>query len=728
MQDNLFKSYKKSEQANEAASENKSSRGKLRYKILIILITTFICGFFFTFHWDKEVYETRLYNLVPGYNWTDRSVYAKFAFSVYKDKDDYEYQVNAAKTRALQVFIAREIPRGRLGAAMDSLKSVLSQESVAGENKAGKRSTSESFELIAANRLNKISGMVTKILEKVEKKGFVNVSLENIKNPEISVRTGDTHFEKIITKADLVDTNKFIERASNYFREGLNNLDAEIALNIAKQLMMPNILYSAELTERSREVAGMSVPRTIGIVRQGDLIIGKGQRLTSETVEKLKSYERAQMNAGDSKYTWLTVLGSFGHAFLIYSLLISYLFFMRKRIYRDNVQFGLASLILLGSSFFSWLSLQLQISLPVEYLVMIPAMSALSAIIFDSRTAFYMTVTMTFMFAGIRGNDFDAGTAMLLAGTLAAYSVKDFQGRTQIFRSTIVIFIGFLVPIMFFGIERSGEAQQFLLKLVAIIVNSAVSPLITFALLFLIERFTNITTNMRLQEFDNQHHPLLVKLNEIAPGTYQHTLSVAILAEKCASAIGANDLLAKVGTYFHDIGKIAKPEYFVENQQDMENKHDLIPAKKSAAIIRGHVTEGMKIAKEYKLPERISDFVSQHHGTTLIKHFYAKALEEAEDKTLVRESDFRYAGPKPQTKECAVLMICDSAEAMSRVAAGDKAKLEMMMDSMIKDRILDGQFDECNLTFKDITLIKQVCVRNLLAGAHKRIEYKRVEK
>src|SRR5574344_631276 len=146
MEDNLFKSYKMAEQANETDSEKKSPREKLRYKILIILITTFICGVFFTFHWDKEVYKTRLYNLVPGYNWTDRSVYAKFAFSVYKDKDDYEYQVNAAKTRALQVFIAREIPRGRLAAAMDSLKKVLSQEAVNSENKApGKRSKSERF-------------------------------------------------------------------------------------------------------------------------------------------------------------------------------------------------------------------------------------------------------------------------------------------------------------------------------------------------------------------------------------------------------------------------------------------------------------------------------------------------------------------------------------------------------------------------------------------------------
>jgi putative nucleotidyltransferase with HDIG domain len=200
---------------------------------------------------------------------------------------------------------------------------------------------------------------------------------------------------------------------------------------------------------------------------------------------------------------------------------------------------------------------------------------------------------------------------------------------------------------------------------------------------------------------------------------------MSLLAEKCASAIHANQLLSRVGAYFHDIGKIAKPEYFVENQLDIDNKHDLLSPRKSAETIRNHVLDGIKLAREYHLPQRIADFIPQHHGTFLIKHFYAKALEES-DGAPVHEQDFRYPGPKPQTKEAAIVMICDSAEALSRIANKDREEFEKSIDKTIKDRLLDGQFDECPLTMNDLQVIKETCLRNLLGMAHQRVEYKEI--
>ena len=321
----------------------------------------------------------------------------------------------------------------------------------------------------------------------------------------------------------------------------------------------------------------------------------------------------------------------------------------------------------------AWLSIDIPTKLPIEYFVCIPAFSMLVAIVYDSRTAFYMTVTMALLMAGIRGNDFDSGIAMLFAGTLAAYTVRDIQSRTQMYQSIFYILIAFLIAVTAISLERSSEFLPIINKLAITTLNAILSPLITFGLLFILERFTHITTDLRLQEFEKLNHPLLQKLSDIAPGTYQHTLSVAMLAEKCATAINANPLLTKVGTYFHDIGKMKRSQYFVENQSSKESKHEKLSPTRSAETIKSHVLEGIKLAQQYKLPQRIIDFIPMHHGTSLIKHFYAMALEEAqESNTEIDEKTFRYPGPKPQTKETALLMICDSAEAMSRRMGGDQ--------------------------------------------------------
>ena len=212
----------------------------------------------------------------------------------------------------------------------------------------------------------------------------------------------------------------------------------------------------------------------------------------------------------------------------------------------------------------------------------------------------------------------------------------------------------------------------------------------------------------------------------MAPGTYQHTQGVALLAERCASAIGANPLMTKVGAYFHDIGKMVKPEYFTENQIGIENKHDLISPRKSVEAIKGHVEEGIRLAHSYKLPQRIVDFIPMHHGTTLIKHFYAEALEQAANPDDVNETDFRYPGPKPDNRETAIIMICDSAEALSKVKNITSEQLEKAIDSIIKERFLDGQFDESNISLSDLKIIKNTSLKHLVGKSHSRVKYKEI--
>lgn len=703
--------------------------GAFRNKILIIFLTVALCSVFFIYHYNEKIYENKFYNLEPGYIWTDQSIYASFTFAVYKDEEEYENEIKSARKLALQVFYFEDNSHQKSKSIIDSTKEgILNSSNDAKPAGSKKNKNSQSFELMEGNRYRKITDYVYRFFDMAYSRGLVDISLENITNPEISVLMGKNLIEKIYNKIDLLDSNQFIDRATTYFRENLNEYDAQVALNLAKKAMRPNIIFSQEKSNRSKRVAEESVTKTIGIVREGDIIVRKGQPINKEVISKLKSYERSRMNAGSSYRSFWSTIGSIGHSFIIYSILLIYLFILRKRIFYNNFLMSVISFCMVLSAFMAWLSLQIQMSLPFEYLVIIPALSTLAAIVLDSRTAFYLTVTMALIFAGIRGNDYDAGTAMLFAGTLGAYTVRDIKSRTQVFKSMFFIFIGFAIPVIFFGLERSADIGQVTLKLIAVAVNSAISPLIAFGLLFILERISNITTDLGLQEYDDLKHPLLIRLNEQAPGTYQHTMAVAMLAEKCASAIGAHELLTKVGTYFHDVGKLIQPQYFVENQMDSGGKHGSISPKQSAESIRNHVRDGIALAKQYKLPARIIDFIPMHHGTTLIKYFYAKALEEAKDKSEVSENDFRYSGPKPTSKETAILMVCDAAEALSRLASNDKEKLNRMLTELIHDRITDGQFDECDLNFKEINIIKDTCLRNLIAAAHPRVEYKKIEK
>ncbi len=705
-----------------------ASRSAMRNKLLIILLTTAICSLFFIYHYNEKIYENRFFNIEPGYIWTDQSVSAKFNFPVYKNDEVYQSEVKEARRSALQVFIYEENALEKSQTIIDSTIDNLIETANTNKSKLNKKNKSfQSFEILEGNRYRKIGDVVINYFASAYSRGLINVSLESIVNSEISVRVGNNLTEKIYSKVSLVDTNHFIDRATSLFKESLNEYDAQIALNIAKKAIRPNIVYSQELSNRSKKYAEESITKTIGIVREGDVIVSKGQPINNEVISKLQSYERARMNVGFSSYSFWTIVGSIGHATLIYSILLIYLFIMRKRIFYNNFLMSIISFFIILSAFLSWLSLQIQVNLPFEYLVIIPAISTLAAVVLDSRTAFYITVTMILIFAGIRGNDYDAGTAMLFAGTLGAYTVRDIKGRTQIFKSMFFIFIGFFIPVVVFGMERSADLSQIGFKLLTISINAVISPLVTFGLLFVIERISNITTDLGLQEYDDLNHPLLLRLNEEAPGTYQHTMAVAMLAEKCASAINAHELLTKVGAYFHDIGKLSAPQFFVENQMDSGAMHEIMSPQESADAIRNHVREGILLAKQYNLPARIVDFIPMHHGTTLIKFFYIKAREQAVDKSEVNESDFRYLGPKPATKESAILMICDAAEALSRLAANDKEKLNNQLTELIHDRILDGQFDECNLDFKEINIVKDTCVRSLIAAAHPRVEYKKLE-
>ncbi|MFH1051729.1 MAG: HDIG domain-containing metalloprotein [bacterium] len=719
-------------QTMEYYQEQGASKNSWYTKVLIFILTTSVCTLFFSVHVDINTDQSLEYRTVPGYMWTNQKVVADYTFPIYKNYNDYTLEVNKAKDNALPVFFidrtAELTCNNHLEAIYKNMKFYCS-DSLKSPN--GILVEPIFNELITLSRsacdatIQRIYLNIKDYLKVLYKNGFTNESVSSIKQGEISVQT-EPNFEKIIKKVYLTDLSTIEESAKKYFGMRMDDKNLAITIEIIKVLNHPNLIYSKELSDKNRELAAISVARYEGIVRQGETIIAKGETVTESTLKKLTSYGKSKLLKKDIIYTFWTFVGGFGHSAIIYSILILYLFFIRKRIFSDNLQVAILSLLLIFSATFAWLTITIPTKLPIEYMIFIPSLSMLAAIIFDSRTAFYTTVAMALMASGIRGNDYTTGLILLFTGTIAAYTVRDIQNRTQMFQSILFIMLGFVIGIGAISLERAADITPTLNQLAMASINSVVSPLITFGALIIIEKYTRISTDFTLQEFDKLNHPLLVKLNETAPGTYQHVLSMATLAERCAVAINANPLLAKVGALYHDIGKLIKPEFFVENQLDNQNKHDTMLPKTSAEEIKQHVIEGIKLAHEYKLPQRIIDFIPTHHGTTLIKHFYASALELAVDRNLIQEADFRYPGPKPFSKETAIVMICDFSEALSRLENTSKEELDKIISSNIRERLLDGQFDESNITFRELLIIRETCVKSLLGSSHQRIKYKEI--
>ncbi len=701
----------------------------LRYsatiRYVIMVLTALLCALYFPADHDNNA------AIALGSEWTQDTVKADRAFTIFKPGDQFENDVIAARDSTPPVFVEQSDVQGRV---RDSLRTFyrpfLVEEEFDTDSLAALSLLSQPT--IALLRdiplderralLRRISGTLIEFQTEVHQTGLIDIEKGQIKTREVIVWINETT-ERLEFTGSLIDFTDFQLRVT-ILLENFTELGKRIANELLEVTMIPNLIYSPEISRFYADLAEQSVPRTLGIVRAGEVIVRPDDRVTPEILNRLLQLRRLE----GERHPLLVFFGNFGHSILVYSILLLFIHRIRRRIWNDNFKFIGISFCLVLIAFFAWLSVSVGSSLPVEFLIIVPACSMLVAILFDSRTAFYATITMTLIMAGVRGNDYETAFAVLVGSTYAAYTVRDLRSRTQVFKSIASIFIGYSLAIIALSLQHTTQMPEVLEKLAMGTINAIISPVLTLGLLFVIERIFNIATDLRLLEYDNLNHPLLVQLAEKAPGTFEHTRTVAHLAESAARSIDANPILTRVGTYFHDIGKLAKSEYFVENQIDIANKHDRLTPAKSASIIKNHVKDGVELGEEYRLPRRILDFVPMHHGTMLIKHFYAQALEEAsEGGAAVNEDHFRYPGPKPNSNETAIVMLADSVEALSRTLDNsNRESLEKSIDNIIKERLLDGQLDNSDLSLKDLNAVKESFVRNLVGMGHRRIKYKKI--
>jgi hypothetical protein len=415
-----------------------------------------------------------------------------------------------------------------------------------------------------------------------------------------------------------------------------------------------------------------------------------------------------------------------GRTLLIVAALVPFLLFLyllRPSLFYDTRKVLLVSLVLglvlVGFLVAGAIGDEARYGVPVALAVV------LLTIVFDSRVGSFATITLALLGGLVLGFDFEFLFATLIAGILAVFSVRDVKSRSQLLASAGLV-VGVYAAVLFgYALLRAEPfSARFAAEAVAVLVH-ALLLLLTAPLLWGMERAFGVTTDLTLLELSDTNRPLLKELSMRAPGTFNHALQVANLAEAAADAVGANALRARVGALYHDIGKMLKPEYFIENQRPGENPHEDMKPAMSALVIAAHVRDGLELGRESRLPTVVTDFIGTHHGTGLMEFFLRKAEAlRAPDAPPIDDADYRYPGPRPFTNEQAIVMLADSVEAASRsLDRPTPRRLEALVDAIVKARIADGQLDRSALTFQDVDRIKETFLAMLAGIYHFRVRY-----
>lgn len=383
------------------------------------------------------------------------------------------------------------------------------------------------------------------------------------------------------------------------------------------------------------------------------------------------------------------------------------------------------SLLLVLISFCSFLSLNVDY-FQISY-IPVASIAMLTMLLYnDLLLAFVMTLTSGLLVGLIAGIDVSLMSVFILGGLTGVYAVKDARTRGELIKAGTLIGLiqALCIILLASSMEMIWETAFWKFQVWPFILNGFISAGIVLLGSKIFEWFFGEVTNFSLLELSDFNQPLLKRMVLECPGTYHHSLIVSNMSEAAATSIGANALLTRVGAYYHDIGKLVKPEYFNENQMIAGNKHEQLEPTMSRLVILNHVKEGIELAKKNKLSQKILDFIPQHHGTSLIYYFYQRAVEEAKHDEKVDELNFRYPGPRPQSREAAIVMLADSVEGAVRALSEPTAsRIEEVVRKIINNKFIDGQLDECNLTLKDINIIGSVFTRSLSAIYHSRIQY-----
>lgn len=488
----------------------------------------------------------------------------------------------------------------------------------------------------------------------------------------------------------------------------------------------PNLIYDKGKSETERNDLLSSIPPASGMVMSGQKVIDRGDIVDEYTYRVLSSFEREikRRSATQTQIT-NTIIGQ-----VIFVTLMVFLFTMYLGLFRRdyfNKPRSIAMLYTLMTLFPVVVSLMMRHNFLSVYMLPFAMVPIFVRVFMDSRTAFVCHVTMILICTTAVRYQYEFIIIQLVAGLIAIYSLRELTRRAQVFKTAILVGIGSTFVYLALQLMQDNDFSSMDHDMYYHFVVNAVLLLIAYPMMYIIEKMFGFVSSVTLFELSNTNRGLLRDLSEIAPGTFQHSITVGNLAAEIANKIGANALLVRTGALYHDIGKMKNPVFFTENQAGV-NPHDTLSYQESARIIISHVTEGVKLAERENLPTIIRDFIVTHHGTGITKFFYIKYKNEHPEEE-VDPAPFTYPGPNPFTREQAILMIADGVEAASRsLPEYTEESISTLVNRMIDQDVTDGYFKECPITFRDLAIAKLVLIERLKAIYHTRISYPEMKK
>ena len=523
-----------------------------------------------------------------------------------------------------------------------------------------------------------------------------------------------------INISELFKSETLFEYISNKLEDSELNKYEDIYKDLFFEIIIPNVSINKNFYETSKQQALQNISRSRGFVASGEFIVAKGEILNENTFEKLNSLRNEfTLQKDDKNFVWIQV-GYSILIILIFTLLLFFLFTYRHKIYEDNRK--------LTFIFFNILTVISAVTLTVnfntDYVFAVPIciLPLIIKAFFDARLGLFTHVLTVLLLGFIVPNSFEFVFLQITAGIISIQSVAQLYRRANLFISVGQIVLVYLIGYIAFTTIQEGSILKISFTPLALFVLNGLLMLFVQPLIYIYERVFRLVSDVSLLEMTDTNSILLKELSDKAPGTFHHSLQVANIAEAAANEIGANSLLVRVGALYHDIGKLTAPMYFSENQTTGFSPHERLSPKESANIIIDHVSEGIKIAKKHNLPNLVVDFIETHHGTSLVYFFYKKQEELYPDELNVE--DFRYKGPRPFSKETAILMMADAVEAASKSLKNpDIKKLQEFVDKIIDGKMSEQQFNSSDITFSEIETVKNVLFKKLINVYQLRVEY-----
>jgi hypothetical protein len=664
-------------------------------------------------------------------------IIAPFTFFVMKDDAQLEAEQEAAAREILPLYdydaTVWPAQRERIGRLFQEIDQARSESRLEGQfgTVLEQQLSEESLKVLAdRNKAENVEQTVRQLTESILKLGIVpgDSTSADLPASTVRIRRGDMEYKREPT--ELLTQDKAGKVLLKEIRQRFTKDDPALkaAYELAVSFLEPNLRLNREETERRRQAAMEAVPTTKGMVLKDEKIIGSHERVTKATLEKLRSLALAKEERESLGNSWnllFPIAGRMLFNVFIVALLGIYLFFYRPRIFANNRLLLLLGLIVVGQMFIAYLVHS--VAGASEYLVPIAIAAMLTTILFDAELGGVMALAIALLFGNLEGFDLSTTLVALVVGTAAAYSVTKVRHRREFYRPMLFISSGYIFSIGLIGMMRLVPAGTVIKDFGLGILSGVSAPIITSGILFIFEGLFHVSTDITLLELSDTNRPLLRELSLRAPGTYHHSMNVGYLAETAAEAIGAHSLLARVASYYHDIGKLEKPEYFVENQRHgTRNPHDRLAPSMSSLILAAHIKDGVELAKEAHLPRSIVDIIQQHHGTSRMSFFYQKAIDQGSGREV--EEAYCYPGPKPETKEAAIVMLADGVEAACRtLEEKTPSRIKGMVGKLIQEKFSTGQLDNCELSLKDLHQIEVSFLRVLGATYHQRVEYPRID-